>query len=154
MHMSSSENVLKFIPIGTALHRPCAEANAAGCDSSLRTHIFSLGSIMKRKATELGAMSSPCPSKVGCLSAEGLPADSVVYTYIAAQVGFRQDEIRGRQLLHNNQPIMIKGVNRHMHEDRRGKAVTEESMLADIKLLKQFNLNAVRNAHYPNNNRW
>ena len=51
-------------------------------------------------------------------------------------------------------PIMIKGVNRHMHEDRRGKAVTEESMVADIKLLKQFNFNAVRNAHYPNNNRW
>ncbi len=70
------------------------------------------------------------------------------------QVGFCQDEIKGRQLLHNNQPIMIKGVNRHMHEDRRGKAVTEESMLADIKLLKQFNFNAVRNAHYPNNNRW
>ncbi|KAA6422205.1 MAG: hydrolyzing O-glycosyl compounds [Trebouxia sp. A1-2] len=72
----------------------------------------------------------------------------------SCQVGFRQDEIKGRQLLHNNRPIMIKGVNRHMHEDRRGKAVTEESMLADIKLLKQFNFNAVRNAHYPNNNRW
>lgn len=70
------------------------------------------------------------------------------------QVGFRQDEVKGRQLLHNNQPIMIKGVNRHMHEDRRGKAVTEGSMLADIKLLKQLNFNAVRNAHYPNNNRW
>ena len=49
---------------------------------------------------------------------------------------------------------MIKGVNRHMHDDRRGKAVTEDSMLADIKLLKQLNFNAVRNAHYPNNNRW
>ncbi|KAL3153868.1 hypothetical protein ABBQ32_013441 [Trebouxia sp. C0010 RCD-2024] len=72
----------------------------------------------------------------------------------SCQVGFRQDEIRGRQLLHNNQPIMIKGVNRHMHEDRRGKAVTEDSMLADITLLKQLNFNAVRNAHYPNNNRW
>ena len=70
------------------------------------------------------------------------------------QVGFRQDEIKGRQLLHNNRPIMIKGVNRHMHEERRGKAVTEDSMLADIKLLKQLNFNAVRNAHYPNNNRW
>ena len=75
-------------------------------------------------------------------------------SFCASQVGFRQDEIKGRQLLHNNQPIMIKGVNRHMHEDRRGKAVTEESMLADIKLLKQLNFNAVRNAHYPNNNRW
>lgn len=74
--------------------------------------------------------------------------------FLATQVGFRQDEIKGRQLLHNNQPIMIKGVNRHMHEDRRGKAVTEESMLADITLLKQLNFNAVRNAHYPNNNRW
>ena len=35
------------------------------------------------------------------------------------QVGFRQDDIKKRQLLHNNRPIMIKGVDRHEHEDRR-----------------------------------
>ena len=36
----------------------------------------------------------------------------------------------------------------------RGKAVTRESMLADVRLMKQFNFNAARTAHYPNDPLW
>ena len=70
------------------------------------------------------------------------------------QVGFKRNEIKGKQLLHNNQPILIKGVCRHEHDERRGKALTEEGMLKDIRLLKQLNFNAVRCSHYPNHVRW
>ncbi len=70
------------------------------------------------------------------------------------RVGFRKIEVRDRQLLVNGQPVLIYGVNRHEHDDRRGKAVTVESMLADIHLLKRFNFNAVRTSHYPNDPRW
>jgi beta-galactosidase len=70
------------------------------------------------------------------------------------QVGFKKDEIKGKQLLHNNRPILIKGVCRHEHDERTGKALTEEGMLKDITLLKQLNFNAVRCSHYPNHTRW
>ena len=70
------------------------------------------------------------------------------------RVGFRRVEIAGRELLINGKPVMIKGVNRHEHEDERGKAVTRESMIRDLELLKQFNFNAVRTAHYPNHPDW
>lgn len=70
------------------------------------------------------------------------------------QVGFREVVIENRQLLVNRKPIMIKGVNRHEHDERRGKAVTERGMLDDIFLLKQLNFNAVRCSHYPNCLRW
>lgn len=73
---------------------------------------------------------------------------------VCLQVGFRQVVIEGRQLLVNRQPILVKGVNRHEHDERRGKAVTEEGMLRDIQLLKQLNFNAVRCSHYPNTTRW
>ncbi len=66
------------------------------------------------------------------------------------RIGFRKYEIKDRQLLVNGQPVLIKGVNRHEHDDVYGKTVSRESMLADIQLLKQFNFNAVRTAHYPN----
>jgi beta-galactosidase len=66
------------------------------------------------------------------------------------QVGFRQIEVRGHELLINGRPVLIKGVNRHDHDPRRGKAVTPESIEADIVLMKQHNLNAVRTSHYPN----
>jgi len=72
----------------------------------------------------------------------------------SAKVGFRKVEIAGGQLLVNGVPILLKGVNRHEHDPRTGHAISEESMLRDIRLMKQFNVNAVRTCHYPNNPRW
>lgn len=74
--------------------------------------------------------------------------------HTACRIGFRRIRVAGRKLLINGQPVMIRGVNRHEHDDVRGKALTTESMVRDIKLMKQHNFNAVRNAHYPNDPRW
>jgi beta-galactosidase len=73
---------------------------------------------------------------------------------IACKVGFRTVEIRGGQLLVNGKPILIKGVNRHEHDPRTGHVISEESMIRDIELMKQCNINAVRTSHYPNDPRW
>jgi beta-galactosidase/beta-glucuronidase len=72
----------------------------------------------------------------------------------SCRVGFRQVELKDGQMLVNGVPVVIKGVNRHEHDPDRGKAVTVESMVEDIRLMKQFNLNAVRASHYPNDRRW
>ena len=72
----------------------------------------------------------------------------------SCRVGFRRVEVKNRELLINGRPVLLKGVNRHEHDDVRGKAVTYESMLTDVKLMKQFNFNAVRTSHYPNDPRW
>ena len=74
--------------------------------------------------------------------------------YYSHRIGFRKVEIKDRKMLINGQPVYIRGVNRHEHEELRGKAVTMESMLADIRLMKQYNINAVRTSHYPNDERW
>jgi len=70
------------------------------------------------------------------------------------KVGFRQVELKGARIHVNGVPILFRGVNRHEHEPQRGHTVTEESMIADIKLMKQFNINAVRTCHYPDDPRW
>lgn len=72
----------------------------------------------------------------------------------ACHVGFRKIEIRDRKLLINGNRVMIKGVNRHDHSDTTGKTVSRELMEADIRLMKQFNINAVRTSHYPNDPYW
>lgn len=72
----------------------------------------------------------------------------------SCKVGFRQVEIKDGQILINGVPVLLKGVNRHEHDDESGHAVTVESMIKDIKLMKQFNFNAVRTSHYPNNPVW
>jgi beta-galactosidase/beta-glucuronidase len=73
---------------------------------------------------------------------------------LSCKIGFRQVQIKGRELLVNGKAVLFKGVNRHEHDDRHGKTVDEASMIADIKLMKQFNFNAVRNSHYPTHPRW
>ena len=69
-------------------------------------------------------------------------------------VGFRRVEVRNRELLINGKPVMIYGVNRHEHDPDSGKTISRESMIRDLELLKQFNFNAVRTAHYPNHPLW
>ena len=70
------------------------------------------------------------------------------------QVGFRQINIRGGQLLINGNTIKIRGVNRHEHDPYTARVMTEERMLQDLRLMKDANINAVRLAHYPNCPRW
>ncbi len=66
-------------------------------------------------------------------------------------IGFRKVEFsQENELLINGQAIKLMGVNRHDHHPVRGKALTREDMRKDVELLKQFNFNAVRTSHYPN----
>ncbi|TXE15020.1 DUF4981 domain-containing protein [Seonamhaeicola algicola] len=71
--------------------------------------------------------------------------------HTSTKVGFREVKIdeRGRFLVNGN-PVKMIGVNRHDHDHINGKTVTREDMEADVKLIKQFNFNAVRTSHYPN----
>ncbi|WP_340644822.1 glycoside hydrolase family 2 TIM barrel-domain containing protein [Phenylobacterium sp.] len=72
----------------------------------------------------------------------------------SVRVGFRRVELGDRELLINGKPVLIAGMNRHEHHPTRGKAITREDMLADVLLMKQFNVNAVRTSHYPNHEAW
>lgn len=73
---------------------------------------------------------------------------------VIQKVGFRTSEIKNSQLLINGQPVLIKGVNRHEHNEQKGHTVSQEEMLTDIRRMKQCNINAVRASHYPNNPLW
>lgn len=74
--------------------------------------------------------------------------------HAAIHIGFRRVEVFGRDLLINGKRVLIKGVNRHDHHPDFGKAVPYETLLHDVTLMKQFNFNAVRTSHYPNDPRW
>lgn len=86
---------------------------------------------------------------IGILDSKGQVVEE-----IASNIGFRTSEIKYGQLLVNGKPIMIKGVDRHEHDEITGHVLSEELMLQDIRLMKQYNINAVRTSHYPNDERW
>ena len=73
---------------------------------------------------------------------------------IPHKIGFRDIKIENGQLLVNGAPILIKGVNRHETDPITGQTISKESMLRDVKIMKQFNINAVRTCHYPNDEEW
>lgn len=81
-------------------------------------------------------------------------ADENLKEVIKIDVGFRTIEIKGEQLLVNGKPIYIKGVNRCEWSPDLGRYVSKETMLKDITLMKQNNINAVRTSHYPSDEYW
>ena len=68
----------------------------------------------------------------------------------SSKIGFRDIRIQDGVFLVNGQPVKLYGVNRHDHSETGGKTVTRDEMLKDVLLMKQYNLNAVRTCHYPN----
>ncbi len=67
----------------------------------------------------------------------------------AVKVGFRTAEIKNKQFLINGQPVLVKGVNIHEHNEFTGHYVTEELMRKDFELFRKYNVNTARTCHYP-----
>lgn len=74
--------------------------------------------------------------------------DEVVESY-GEWVGFRTICLRDGLFWVNGRAIKLKGINRHDWNEKTGRCITKEDMLADLYLMKQYNINAVRTAHYP-----
>lgn len=74
--------------------------------------------------------------------------------YTGSKIGFRKIEIKNAQLLVNGVATYIHGVDRHEHDPYLGHVPNRTLMLKDIQLMKQFNINAVRTSHYPNDPYW
>ena len=81
-------------------------------------------------------------------------ADGDTREAITQKIGFREIEIVDGQLLVNGHIPYFKGVNRHEIQPDAGRVVSEETMIKDIVLMKQHNINSVRTSHYPNQTRW
>jgi beta-galactosidase/beta-glucuronidase len=88
------------------------------------------------------------------LRIETLHADGSTLEVIGFHVGFRRIEIANQRLVLNGQPITLKGVNRHEFDPDTGWTVSTQRMEQDVILMKQNNINTVRNSHYVNHPYW
>lgn len=68
---------------------------------------------------------------------------------VSLRVGFRRVEISDGLFRVNGTPVRFRGVNRHDHDPKRGRAITPESIRRDLVMMKHAGVNAVRTAHYP-----
>ena len=67
----------------------------------------------------------------------------------STKYGFKTVTISGTQLLINGKRIFVKGVNTQDTHPEYGRAIDMETMLKDIKMMKQANVNTIRTSHYP-----
>ena len=80
-------------------------------------------------------------------------AKGIVTEVTGCEIGFRTSEIKDGRFCINGVPVLVKGTNRHEHS-QLGRTVSKELMEQDIKLMKQHNINTVRNSHYPTDSYW
>ncbi|MFD2571707.1 glycoside hydrolase family 2 TIM barrel-domain containing protein [Spirosoma soli] len=88
------------------------------------------------------------------LTTQLIGSDGQVSEVVSQRIGFREMTLQDGQLLVNGKPVTYKGVNRHEFDPNTGRVISRESMIQDIKLMKQYNINAVRTSHYPNVTDW
>lgn len=74
--------------------------------------------------------------------------------YVSHRIGFRSVEIKDGIFLINGKYVLLKGANIHEHHHINGHVVDRETMIKDLKLIKQYNLNAIRTSHYPQPTLW
>lgn len=76
--------------------------------------------------------------------------ETTVIQSVSQAIGFRKIERCGEVFLVNGVAIKLKGVNRHDYNPRNGRVVSKSEIEADLRLMKQHNINALRTSHYPN----
>ena len=102
-------------------------------------------------------------------------ADGNVVETLSTQLGFREIEYTHTQtdddgwttttkwdpIKINGENLLLKGTDRHDSDPVYGKATPMKSVEADLSLMKQNNINAIRTSHYSNDdylywlaNRW
>ncbi|QIL41909.1 glycoside hydrolase family 2 [Pedobacter sp. HDW13] len=69
---------------------------------------------------------------------------------LTKKIGFRTVELRERDGVYvNGVKMKFKGVNRHSFYPSSGRTTSKKISIADVKLMKEMNMNAVRMSHYP-----
>lgn len=72
----------------------------------------------------------------------------------SCKIGFRKIEIKDGQFFINGKKVLLKGVNLHEFNAKTGNVVDRETMIRNIRLMKEMNINAVRTSHYPQSPLW
>lgn len=68
---------------------------------------------------------------------------------VRLRIGFRTVVVEDGLLKVNGKRILFRGVNRHEFHPETGRALDLDTMRTDVRLMKQYNINAVRTSHYP-----
>ena len=64
--------------------------------------------------------------------------------------GFREIYVENNKVYLNGHSIKFRGVNRHDSDPVNGPVISLDHMKRDLKMIREYNFNAIRTSHYPN----
>ena len=141
--------------IGTALHTNALRVNAKIYENDEVVY----SAVLEHEQNNQFILTASIP-KVSQWSAESPHLYEVLITssnlttgeveYIKIPFGFRKLELVDGVFKVNGEIVTIRGVNRVEHNMYGGRVVTKSDMLKDVELMKSFNINSLRMAHFPN----
>lgn len=83
-----------------------------------------------------------------------LKGDKIIHQ-VTERIGFRTINLRKHDGIYvNGKKVIFKGASRHSFWPETGRALSEENYLTDIRLMKEMNMNAVRQTSYVSNKRF
>jgi len=65
------------------------------------------------------------------------------------QIGFREIEVKNKQILLNGKPVYMQGFGKHEDFPVFGKGFNYQSLVKDFSLMKWMKANSFRTSHYP-----
>ena len=69
---------------------------------------------------------------------------------ITDRIGIREIHVENKSVYFNGKPIVFRGVNRHDSDPKTGFVIGIDQLKTDLRMMKQYNFNAIRSSHYPN----
>lgn len=68
---------------------------------------------------------------------------------VTLRTGFRRVEVVGHEWRVNGVKLRLRGVNRHEYHPDLGRVFDRDAAREGLLLMKRYNVNAIRTAHYP-----
>jgi len=145
--VKNSTEEARTVPVVATLIEPESGERVAVMEKEIETAPGDRGkTILRSEVTNPRKWSAESPFLYR-LEVEAGDGDNISTTVY--RVGFREVEVDGLMLKVNGVPVKLRGVNRHEISIDRGRALTTEDWLEDIRMMKLGNVNTVRTSHYP-----
>ncbi|BCJ35190.1 beta-galactosidase [Actinocatenispora thailandica] len=153
----------------TLIHRPAggltdffvhADFEPSESDHTVGTGLLRVDTDVPARLSvpELGITDHPAdqPVDIGCVTGWSAEQprlyDGTLATegeQVAIRIGFRTVSIVDGVLLVNGRRVLLRGVNRHEFHPDLGRVIPEETLRAELLLMKRHHINAIRTSHYP-----
>ncbi len=79
---------------------------------------------------------------------------TTAHEVITDRAGFRETHVADGVFYINGTAVKLHGVNRHDSDPETGFVISRAQIERDLRLMKEYNVNAIRTSHYPNAPAW